>query len=245
MSARASAAVSDAIVARTTRTAPSTAPDAARSLMRPPRRCTSAMVAQARGPLCRPSAEVVKLHGRGSLVDDLVREPRPRARRGSRRAGAGRIGADRPGHHHRLLRRREVDGDGRVRGRGLLLRRQPPLGDDPDAGRAVHAQRLQGRPGGGRLRRSRRQLLRGPGGDARRSARDRRQAPRAVPRGRGADAADPLQGDPAPAPAGPDGQRHRRDRAGAQGAGAAARARRRGDRHHRADRGDAPAQAGR
>ncbi len=69
------------------------------------------------------------------------------------------------------------------------------------------------------------------------------QAPRAVPRGRRADAADALQGDPAPAPAGADGQRRRRDRARARAAGAAARARRRRDRHHRADRRDAAPQA--
>ena len=96
---------------------------------------------------------------------------------------------------------------------------------------------------GGRLRRARRQLLRGPGRDARRPAGQRRQAPRAVPRGRRADAADALQGDPAPPSAGADGQRGRGDRARARAAGAAARARRRGDRHRRADRGDAPPQA--
>ena len=66
------------------------------------------------------------------------------------------LGAHRPGRDHRLLGRRQVDRDGRVRGRGLLLRRQPALGDDPLARRAVHARRLQGRPRRGRLRRARR-----------------------------------------------------------------------------------------
>ena len=36
-----------------------------------------------------------------------------------------------PGRHHRLLGGRQVDGDGRLRGRGLLLRRQPAARDDP------------------------------------------------------------------------------------------------------------------
>ena len=114
------------------------------------------------------------------------------------RAGVEALRAHRSGRHHRLLGRREVDGDGRLRGRGLLLRRQPALGDDPLAGRAVHARGLQGRPRRGRLRRARRQLLRGAGGDARRPAGRRRAPPGAVPGGRRADAADPLQGDPPP-----------------------------------------------
>ena len=66
-----------------------------------------------------------------------------------------------PRRHHRLLRRRQVDGDGRLRGRGLLLRRQPAAGDDPLARRAVHARGLEGRARGGRLRRARRRVLRG------------------------------------------------------------------------------------
>ena len=81
----------------------------------------------------------------------------------------GRVRADRSRHHHRLLGGREVDRDGRLRGRGLLLRRQPALGDDPHAGRAVHARGIEGGPGGGRLRRAGWQLLRGA--DARCSTR--------------------------------------------------------------------------
>ena len=125
--------------------------------------------------------------------------PRKRpSSRGTPRTRRGWHGADGSRRDHRLLGRREVDRDGRVRGRGLLLRRQPALGDDPLAGRAVHAHGLEGRARGGRVRRARRQLLRGARGDARRPAREGRHAPGAVPRGRRADAADPLQGDTAP-----------------------------------------------
>ena len=169
-----------------------------------------------------------------------------RAARADASVTADRVGADRSGGHHRVLGRRQVDRDGGVRGRGLLLRRQPALGDDPLAGRAVHARRA---------RRSQRAAVVSDvrGGsyfeglaamldDLRASG---RQPPRAVPRGRRADAADPLQGDAPPPSAGADGQRRRRHRARARAAGAAARAGRRRDRHERADRGDAAAQAGR
>ena len=46
-----------------------------------------------------------------------------------------------------------------------------PVGDDPLAGRAVHARRLEGGPRGRRLGRPGRELLRGAGGDARRPPR--------------------------------------------------------------------------
>ena len=70
-----------------------------------------------------------------------------------------------------LLGRRQVDGDGRLRGRGLLLRRQPAAGDDPRARRAVRARGLEGRARGRRLRRARRRLLRGAARGARRPRR--------------------------------------------------------------------------
>ena len=57
------------------------------------------------------------------------------------------------GRDHGLFGGRKVDRDGRVRGRGLLLRRQPALGDDPLAGGAVHALGVEGCLRGGRLRR--------------------------------------------------------------------------------------------
>ena len=146
-----------------------------------------------------------------------------RLRSGSARAAnatvAGRgLGPDRPGDHHRVLGRRQVDRDGRLRGRGLLLRGQPALGDDPVARRPVHARGLEGAARGGRVRRPRRRVLRRPGRDARRPAGRRRQASRAVPRRRRADAADPLQGDAPAPPARAEGQRHRRHRPRARAA---------------------------
>ena len=96
----------------------------------------------------------------------------------------------------------QVDGDERVRGRRLLLRRQPAAGDDPLARRAVPARGLEGRARGGRVatcaaastsRRSRSVLDELDAGGAR--------PPRAVPRRRRADAAQPLQGDAPPPPA--------------------------------------------
>ena len=75
----------------------------------------------------------------------------------------GSVGAHRSGRDHRLLGRRQVDRDGGVRGRGLLLRGQPALGDDPLAGRAVHARGLEGGQRRGGVRRPRRKLLRGAG----------------------------------------------------------------------------------
>ena len=74
-----------------------------------------------------------------------------------------------PRRHHRLLRRGQVDRDGRVRGRRLLLRRQPAAGDDPLARRAVHAPGLEGRARRGRVRRPRRRVLRGASRGARRA----------------------------------------------------------------------------
>ena len=109
-----------------------------------------------------------------------------------------------------------------------------PPGDDPLAGRAVRAQGLQGRARGRRLRRARRRLLRGAARGRRRPRRARAQPPRAVPRGRRADARDPLQGDPPPPPA--RARRAASPRAigcRARAAGAAARARRPRDRHDR------------
>ena len=63
--------------------------------------------------------------------------------------------------HHRLLRGRQVDGDERLRGRRLLLRRQPAAGDDRQPDRAVRPRGLEGRARRGRLRRARRRVLRG------------------------------------------------------------------------------------
>ena len=63
--------------------------------------------------------------------------------------------------------------------------------------------------------------------------------PRAVPRGRRADARQPLQGDPPPPSARARGQRRGRRRRRARAARAAARPRRRGDRHDRHVGGDA------
>ena len=65
----------------------------------------------------------------------------------------------------------------------------------------------------------------------------------AVPGGRRGDAADALQGDAPPASARPERQRRRGDRARAASCSRRCGAGRRGDRHHRADRGDAPPQA--
>ena len=84
-----------------------------------------------------------------SAPSRTVREARRRA------AAAG------PRGDHGLLRRGQVDGDERVRGRRLLLRRQPAAGDDPLAGGAVRARGLEGRARRRRLRRARRRLLRG------------------------------------------------------------------------------------
>ena len=65
-----------------------------------------------------------------------------------------------PRGHLRAVRGRQVERDERLRGRGLLLRRQPARGDDPLAQRAVHARGLQGRARGGRLRLARRRVPR-------------------------------------------------------------------------------------
>ena len=59
---------------------------------------------------------------------------------------------------HRPLGRRKVAGHGDLRGRRILLRGQPPAGDDRHAGRAVRARGKQGRAGGRGLRRPRRIL---------------------------------------------------------------------------------------
>ena len=138
--------------------------------------------------------------------------------------------------HLRLLRRRQVLGDERVRGRGLLLRRQPAAGDDPLARGAVPPRGLEGGARVRRLRPARRRLLRGDRGRARRARRRPRLHPRAVPRGRRGHPAEPLQGDPPPPPAGAQRQRRRRDPPRAGAAGADPRPRRHRARHHRAER---------
>ena len=123
------------------------------------------------------------------------------ARSGRRADGARRcrLAARGPRRHHRLLRRRQVDGDAGLRGRRLLLRRQPAAGDDPRARRAVPARGLEGRARRRRLRRARRRVLRGA------AARCSRSSTRAGVRHRvlfldadERDAAEPLQGDAAP-----------------------------------------------
>ena len=86
-----------------------------------------------------------------------------------------------PRHHHGLLRRRQVHGDERVRGRGLLLRRQSAAGDDPLTCRAVRARGLQGRARRGCIRRARRRLLRGADSGRRRPAGARHHPSRALP----------------------------------------------------------------
>ena len=67
-----------------------------------------------------------------------------------------------PGRDHRPLRRRQVGGDRRLRGRRLLLRRQPAAADDRQPRRAVPPRGQRRRARRGRLRRARRRLLRRP-----------------------------------------------------------------------------------
>ena len=63
-----------------------------------------------------------------------------------------------PRGHLGAQRRGQVERHERLRGRGLLLRRQPAGGDDPLAQRAVHARGLEGRAGRGRVRLARRRV---------------------------------------------------------------------------------------
>ena len=108
----------------------------------------------------------------------------------------------RPRHHHRLLRRRQVAGDGLLRGRGLLLRRQPAAGDDRRARRPVRAR-------GSKVERAA-VVSDVRGGDYFEALADvldslqarRAAAPAPVPRGVRGHAAEPLQGDAPPPPAG-------------------------------------------
>ena len=138
--------------------------------------------------------------------------------------------------HLRAVRGGEVVGDERVRGRRLLLRRQPAGGDDPLAGRAVPPPRLEGRARRRGVRLARRRVPVGAGRRDRRARRGRRRPPRAVPRGRRADAAQPLQGDAPPPPAGAARQRGRRHPARDGAAGAGQGARRHVHRHQRPER---------
>ena len=126
-------------------------------------------------------------------------------------ADAAGVAPRRPRDHLRALRRREVVGDERVRGRGLLLRRQPAGGDDPLARRAVHARGLEGRA------RRRRVATRAAASTstALASVIDELDAAGVAHRvlfleRRRADAAHPLQGDAPPPPAGAARQRGRR-----------------------------------
>ena len=115
---------------------------------------------------------------RGRLPPDQAHRThrQPRAPRGPR-AARPCVLARGPGRHHRPLGRRQVDRDGGVRGRRLLLRRQPAAGDDPQPRRPVQPRRVQGRARRGRVRRTRRRVLRG----ARRRARRPREGGHAVP----------------------------------------------------------------
>ena len=65
-----------------------------------------------------------------------------------------------PRRHHGVLGRRQVDGDERLRGHRLLLRRQPAARDDPRARRPVRPRGLEGRARRDRLRRARRRAVR-------------------------------------------------------------------------------------
>ena len=96
-----------------------------------------------------------------------------KSRRGERRRRQERG----PGRDHRPLRGRQVGGDRRLRGRRLLLRRQPAAADDRQPRRAVPPRGQRRRARRGRLRRARRRLLRRPGPGARRP-RGRRAAGR-------------------------------------------------------------------
>ena len=79
--------------------------------------------------------------------------------------------AGRPVRDHRLLGRRQVGGDRRLRGLRLLLRRQPAAADDRVARRALPPRGQRRAPRGGRHRRPRRRLLRRPDRGPRRAAR--------------------------------------------------------------------------
>ena len=179
--------------------------------------------------------------GRDQAPAAAARSDRSGIDRRVRRAG-GRVAPEGPRGDHGLLRRRQVDRDERVRGRGVLLRRQPAAGDDPLARGPVRARGLEGRARRGRLGCSRGGVLRGAAGGGGRSGRARRDPPGAVPGGGRADARDSLQGDPPPPSACARGQRRRGCRRRAGSARAAAQPRRPGDRHDRDVRGDAAAE---
>ena len=184
-------------------------------------------------PACPPGAAQCGDDGRDQAPASAASRRREVRQAGDRVAPGGLRG------DHGLLRGGQVDGDERVRGRGLLLRGQSAAGDDPLAGGAVRAQGLEGRAGGGRLGRPRRGVLRGAAGGGGRPRRARPEPSGAVPGGGGADAGDALQGDAPAPPAGAGGQ-HRGGRGGRAGAaGAAARPREPGDRHDGDVGGDA------
>ena len=113
----------------------------------------------------------------GSPFDNLPAAPAVTMRHHGRRKHAGAVldGLAARGSRRdlRVLGRRQVHRDGRLRGRRLLLRGQPPAGDDPQPRRAVHARGLEGRARGGRLRRPRRRVLHAAGGRHRRAPRPR------------------------------------------------------------------------
>ena len=118
--------------------------------------------------------------------------------------GDGRL-FDRAGRalrDHRLLGRREVGGDRRVRGLRVLLRRQPAAADDRRARRALSPRRLERPPRRRRHRRPRRRVLRRPARRPRRARRRRARPAGALPRGLRGGARRPLQGDAPPASAG-------------------------------------------
>ena len=130
-------------------------------------RCPTGRQMHGHGPRCpRRAARRLRL-GRRERREEPAAE-RPPGRSPSR---AWRTSSSSP-----ALRRRQVDGDERLRGRRLLLRRQPAAGDDPRAGRAVRPRGLEGRARGGRLRRARRRLLRSAARRARRPRGARRCA---------------------------------------------------------------------
>ena len=157
---------------------------------------------------------------------------RRRERRWRLGDGAGREGRHRCGHH-RPLRGRQVGGDRRLRGRRLLLRRQPAAADDQPARRPLPPRGQRRAPRRDRLRRARRRVLRRAPRRARPARGGGPAAAGALPRGRRGDADRPLQGDPAPPSARARGVDARRDPRRARPARAAARARRRRHGHQR------------
>ena len=81
---------------------------------------------------CTRTCTARRVTGRDPTTVTAARPARSRGVTGAdRRAPRATVEPRGPRGHHRLLRRRQVDGDGRLRGRRLLLRRQPAAGDDP------------------------------------------------------------------------------------------------------------------